>query len=112
MRLAPVFIRQGRETRVLYEDGSLSAAFRGFIQPLRYKNKMYLFGVNTAIGFDSEGRYLYIGPPGYDLTALPGGACLLCGGVKYRVERAEKVYKGSEPFYIWAIVRVVVEEEP
>lgn len=44
---------------------------RAFISPLRYKNKMYLYGVNTEIGYNSQGHYLYIGHPTPDLTAAP-----------------------------------------
>ena len=32
-------------------------------------------------------------------------------GEKYRIDRAEKVYKGNEVFYIWAIIRVMVDAE-
>lgn len=87
-----------------------SAEFKCFIQPLRYKNKMYLDGVNTAIGFNSEGHYLYIGPPEHDLTEeFSDFTWLNCGDDKYKIDRAEKVYYGSEVFYIWAIIRKIVE---
>ncbi|MDR1464916.1 MAG: hypothetical protein LBJ11_06425, partial [Oscillospiraceae bacterium] len=51
-------------------DGWRSAGYGAFLQPLRYKNKMYLGGVNTRIGFNREGYYLYLGPAGHDLTKL------------------------------------------
>ena len=88
-----------------------NARAKAFIQPLRYKNKMYLNGVNTVIGFNSQGHYLYIGPPDPDLTLAQDGEYISCMGEKYRIDRAEKVYKGEDVFYIWAIIRVIVEPE-
>ena len=84
-------------------------AYHAFIQPLRYKNKLYLYGVNTEIGYNSQGHYLYIGPPEPDLSAWEDDACLQCGGVKYRVDRAEGVYLGNRLLYVWAIIRSIVE---
>lgn len=84
--------------------------FAGFIRPLRYKNKMYLYGVNTKIGYNSEGYYLYLGPPSPDLTAAEGMR-LLCAGERYSIDRAEKVLLGDEVFYIWAVIRRIVDSE-
>ena len=41
----------------------------------------------------------------------PDGSFLLADGIKYRIDRAEKVYAGDEIFYIWAIIRVMIEED-
>ena len=102
--------RFGRQVKVcLPESGGESGAFGAFVQPLRYKNKMYLGGVNTRIGFNREGHYLYLGPPEHDLTALPRGAWIACGAEKYTVDRAEMVFFGEEPSHIWAIIRSMVE---
>lgn len=108
MKLENLMKRHGRAMCLRLPDGQASAAFYGFIQPLRYKNKMYLAGVKTRIGYNSEGHYLYIGPPEYDLTVAGADTLLSAGGVDYRIDRAEKVYRGAEVFYIWAIVRTVV----
>ncbi len=82
-----------------------------FISPLRYKNKMYLYGVNTEIGYNSEGYYLYIGPPSPDITQGENEGMIACGGDTYRIDRAEKVYRGADVFYIWAVVRKTVDAE-
>lgn len=103
--------RHGRAMSLHLPGGQESDTFYGFIQPLRYKNKMYLAGVNTQIGYNSEGHYLYIGPPEQDLTVAGADTLLSAGGVDYRIDRAEKVYRGKEVFYIWAIVRTVVGVE-
>jgi len=101
--------RFGRQARLCLPDGWQSENFGVFIQPLRYKNKMYLGGVNTRIGFNREGYYLYLGPPEHDLT-LPGpGLWIQCGGEKYTVDRAEAVHFGEEKSHVWAIIRSMVE---
>lgn len=109
MNTAPVFEGYGRPAAFVSKDGETLAEMKAFISPLRYKNKMYLYGVNTEIGYNSQGHYLYIGPPNPDLTAAQDGEYISCLGEKYRIDRAEKVYKGNEVFYIWAIIRVIVE---
>ncbi len=109
MNFAPVFENYGRAASFSSKDGKTITEMKAFISPLRYKNKMYLYGVNTEIGYNSQGHYLYIGPPNPDLTAAEDGEYITCLGEKYRIDRAEKVYKGDEVFYIWAIIRVIVE---
>ena len=68
MNLSAEFKKWGRTLVIENTDSTRTAPFKGFIQPLRYKNKMYLYGVNTEIGYNSQGYYLYIGPPEHDLT--------------------------------------------
>jgi len=104
--------KYGRNVTLHRADGWHSERYGAFIQPLRYKNKMYLYGVNTQIGYNSHGHYLYIGPPEHNLTGLDSDIWLECDGVKYQIDRAERVYVGAELFYIWAVIRTVVEEDP
>ena len=111
MNIAPVFERYGRPAKFVSKDGTKLQEMSAFISPLRYKNKMYLYGVNTEIGYNSQGHYLYIGPPDPDLTQAQDSEYISCMGEKYRIDRAEKVYKGEDVFYIWAIIRVIVETE-
>ncbi len=106
-----IFNKYGRPSAYVSKNGETIKEMRGFISPLRYKNKMYLYGVNTEIGYNSQGHYLYIGPPDPDLTLANDGEYITCLGEKYRIDRAEKVYKGEDVFYIWAIIRVIVETE-
>lgn len=106
-----VFKKYGRPVRLVLPDGLIVGEMNAFISPLRYKNKMYLYGVNTEIGYNSQGHYLYIGPPDPDLTECYEGEFITCMGEKFRIDRAEKVYKGEDIFYIWAIIRVIVETE-
>lgn len=111
MNISSVFEKYGRPAAFSSKNGETLREMKAFISPLRYKNKMYLYGVNTEIGYNSQGHYLYIGPPEPDLTDAEDGEYVTCLGKKYRIDRAEKVYKGNEVFYIWAIIRVIVEIE-
>lgn len=111
MNIEAVFRSHGRPAEFVSKNGEVLKNMNAFISPLRYKNKMYLYGVNTEIGYNSQGHYLYIGPPDPDLTAADEGEYVRCMGEKYRIDRAEKVYKKDKPFYIWAIIRVIVETE-
>ena len=110
MHITQFIDRYGRKARLTQEDGWESTPFHCFLQPLRYKNKMYLYGVNTRIGYNAQGHYLYIGPPEHDLTAMQDNVLLCVDGENYRIDRAEKVYCGEQLYYVWAIVRTVVEE--
>ncbi len=109
MNLSAEFEKWGRTLVIENTDSTRTAPFKGFIQPLRYKNKMYLNGVNTVIGFNSQGHYLYIGPPDHDLEAE--GCHVESNGKKFTVDRCEKVYVKNEIIYIWAIIREIVEVE-
>ena len=110
MSLDKLFSSYGREAQIYKETGWKSGIFHCFIQPLRYKNKMYLDGVNTPIGYNSQGHYLYIGPANHDLTGVTDSSTWIqADGIKYKVDRAEKVYFGNTVIYIWAIIKTIVE---
>ena len=108
MKLAPLFDRYATAASLMTADNASAADMRAFISPLRYKNKMYLYGVNTEIGYNSQGYYLYIGPPEHDLT-VNEDALIIDGDIKYQIDRAEKIKFGEEVLYVWAVVRTVVE---
>ena len=109
MTLKSMLEKYGQEVTLKTDDGWSSPIFVALIQPLRYKNKMYLNGVNTVIGFNSQGHYLYIGPPDHDPEKE---RCHVeSNGKKYTVDRWEKVYFKNEVIYVWAIIREIVEVE-
>lgn len=101
--LKNLFKKYGRTILALNSGGEPSPPYQALLRPLRYKNKMYLFGVNTPIGYNSQGHYLYIGPPKPDLGQK--GISVRADGKNYRVDRAEKVHKGDGVLYIWAVLR-------
>ena len=104
-----VFQKYGRSV-FLSDEGWNSPVFRAFLQPLRYKNKMYLEGAYTEIGRDTSGLYLYIGPHDHDVTKLSRKARIAdADGKAYLIQRAEKILTGDKPYYFWAVVKEVCE---
>ncbi len=111
MTVERIFNKYGRKCEYKTDGGRDKAEMKAFISPLRYKNKMYLYGVNTEIGFNPEGYYLYIGPPSPDITSGDNAARIICDGEAYRIDRAEKVWLGERVFHIWAVIRKTTEED-
>ena len=79
--------------------------FKGTLQPLRYKNKIYLNGVPTELGYDSLKKYLLICSASVELENIDGkDTVLVFEKARYSVDHCEKVYFKNEPFYYWAII--------
>lgn len=78
----------------------------GFIQPLRYKNKMYVDTQFHELGLDDDGRFVYIGMPEMLLTGSAGNRrSIEVGNYVYSVIRAENVMYKGEALYVWAIIK-------
>ena len=99
--------RFGRQARLCLPDGWRSENFGAFLQPLRYKNKVYLGGIPVRVGCCPEDQYLYLGPPEHDLTQLPREAWIQCGSERYAVEQAGMAKSGDENSHVWAVVKAV-----
>ncbi len=79
--------------------------FYAFLQPLRYKNKLYLSGVPTELGYDGLNKYLLICSPDIDVSKIDGINYRLCFGENaYGVDHYETVYSQGKALYLWAIV--------
>lgn len=97
--------RYGRPVQTERRDGSVMQKAKGFIQPLRYKNKMYIEGTPTEIGINDAGYYLFIGSPDLRLDLVKDGGYITDGEKKYHIDRWEKMFLGNEIFYIWAVLK-------
>ena len=87
------------------KDGEEIASFKAFLQPLRYKNKIYLRGIATELGYDSLKKYLLISPADIDLSVIDGtNQSLFFGDRHLSIDHTEKVYLGGKPYYTWSIV--------
>ncbi len=81
------------------------STFNAFLQPLRYKNKIYLRGVATELGYDSLKKYLLLSPADVDLSAVDGtNLSLYFGNIHLSIDHTETVYLGKTPYYNWTIV--------
>ncbi len=91
-------------------DGWQTEFFRAFIQPLRYKTKMYMEGEHTPIGINKNDVYLYIGPAKHDLTKLNSSHRIHDKDNNlYMIDRAEKIQVNDKIVYIWAVIRKTTE---
>lgn len=103
--------RYGRSVYITSEKLN-SEIFNALVQPLRYKNKMYVAGTNTEIGLAEENYYLYIGPGNKDLRKMGVSVMLhTADGKSYEVQKSEKIYNGESVFYIWAVIKEKVGTE-
>lgn len=75
---------------------------KAFVEPLRYKNKVYVGGEYHYLGFRQTEKYLYIGPAECELSA--DNSVIEMNGNKYIVKRCETYYVKDCPIYVWAIL--------
>ncbi len=99
------FIRcTGRRVTLTFPDGTETDDVC-VIQPLRYKNKMYMEGVGTDLGRERDSYYSMFAPPGFLPPGDPDGHYLRDGHfAEYAIIRRDTVYKGDEPVYDWAVL--------
>lgn len=100
----------GKSIHLSHTDGWESHIFNAFIQPLRYKNKLYMNGGFTPIGKNTEEVFLYLGPKEQNFCDDYSNFIIVDSEQKkYIIERAEKVFFKNEVIYIWAIIRKTSE---
>ena len=94
---------------VYVSDGSWSSeVYYGYIEPLRYKSRMYMADDLTQLGYYGEDYCLYIGPPDILLEKLTLNAVLnTASGKKYNIYKTEQICAGGKPVYVWAIIRLM-----
>ena len=101
---ASKFIEKYGQTLSIEKDGT-TTPFRGFFQPLRYKNKMYLSVITTELGYDVLTKFLLICPVTVPLETVNGlDVFLRFGEEDFSVDHCEKIYFKDEPLYYWAVV--------
>ncbi|MBQ7385768.1 MAG: hypothetical protein IJW04_04580 [Ruminococcus sp.] len=93
--------RFGEDITVTTENGI--RVVKGILEPLLYKNKLYLGGKQLPHGYFDSGNYLLICPPEAKLPVL-GTAFVEAKGRKFILKRSEIVTARSEDFYVWAVL--------
>lgn len=73
-----------------------------FVEPLRYKNKVYVGGEYHYLGFKRSEKYLYIGSP--EIVPEENSSVIEMQNKKYIVKRCETYYVHDRPVYVWAIL--------
>ncbi len=98
-----VLSRLGRAVALVLPEETRT--IKAVIQPLRYKNKIYLGGSFLPPGRIDGGHYLYLGPCSERLEKLPFGTYLRAQDGEYAIKRSDTVYVGETPAYVWAILQ-------
>lgn len=102
--------RHGRPVTVII--GTEPSQCHAMILPLRYKNKQYLEADVTEFGIKDNSRSVYIGPvtPDFSPQTLWTETLVRTDERVYTVARADHIYFGDEPAYLWAILVNTTEE--
>lgn len=109
--LEELFKKLGEQTVV--KTGEEAKLVYAFIQPMRYKNKLYLDMKNTEVGFNDTECFLYLGPAEADFTNQEMQTVIYpyMGDRAYNVSRADRISIGGEILYIWAVLTPRIKEE-
>ena len=81
---------------------------RAFLEPLRYRNKIYIGGEYRKLGFLKREKYLYVGKSDHRL--VENESVIETHGNKYIVKRCETYFVKDTPVYEWAILVPYGEE--
>lgn len=100
--------KHGTTVFLTTNDGWKSEYFNAYIQPIRYKNKVYLEGNYTEIGINGNNVFIYLGPANHDFTAdLQNFRISDLQNRRFIIDKAEKVALDDKVLYIWAVIRQV-----
>ena len=91
----------GEEITVTSKSGT--RLIKGILQPLLYKNKMYLGGKQVPSGFFDAGHYLLICPAYIKLPTV-GDVFLESKSGSFILKRSETVSINEKALYIWAVL--------
>ena len=98
--------RYGSSVKITQEGSSINT--RAFLEPLRYRNKIYIGGEYHQLGFLRREKYLYVGKSIHKL--IENESVIEMKGDKYNVKRCETFYVKDTPVYEWAILVPFGEE--
>jgi len=102
-------INEMGQTITLIYNGE-STEIKGVVQPLRYKNKLFLNGTYGGAGLNAQDSYVYIGIPSNNI-AKKEGAILETIGKKLFAVKTDFLYFSDVPLYEWAILKEYTEEQ-
>lgn len=90
---------------IIYYATGDKTDLKAVIQPLRYKNKLYLSHKPTELSYDTFQKFLLITDPDVPLERVDNYSYKLYMDETYfKVDHCERVYLGNKPYYYWAIV--------
>lgn len=90
-------------TSVSISENEKNVKSYAFVEPLRYRNKIFVGNRYRLLGFDRTEKYLYVGLPENILTEK--STVIETAERKYIVNRCEMYYVNDSPVYMWAILK-------
>ncbi len=102
-------LRSVGEPTTVSVNGSLSEVC-SIIQPMRYKNKMYLEQERTQLGFKDGECFLYLGPKEVDFTGVERDTIIKTQDRCYNVSRADRINVNGNVQYIWAVLTLRIKD--
>ena len=96
-------------SRVSITQSGTTVNTRAFLEPLRYRNKIYIGGEYHQLGFLRREKYLYVGKSTHRL--VENESVIEMQGDKYIVKRCETYFVKDTPIYEWAILVPYGEEK-
>lgn len=94
--------KAGEETNVVI--GETGTRVCALIEPMRYKNKLYLEMPRDILGFTDKECFLYLGPASADFVGQESDTVIRTEGKAYNVTRADRMIVSGEVQYIWAVL--------
>ena len=98
--LNKLIAKAGNTIGVLGTDKS----WKALIQPLRYRNKLYVEESAEPPGMINRTAYLYIGSKENDLRVYPRGTLFLCDGELLTLTHCELTRLSDKSEYVWAVL--------
>ena len=106
--LSRILERYGRDMQLIFIAEEETENFKGFLQPLRYKNKMYLNRIATELSYTNTRKFLLICGADIRVETADGYVSVIeAGPDRYCIDHSEKVYAKGVPVYSWSIVHQV-----
>lgn len=99
--------RFGDRVEIISEDDRKE--IRAVVQPLLYKNKMYLSGTLTDAGYFDRSHFLMIAPADTGVENWKD-IKVLHSGVTYTVRKVEVISALELDLYLWAVLVPYFEE--
>ena len=93
---------------VTIDQGGDKISTKAFLEPLRYRNKIYIGGEYRTLGFLRREKYLYVGKSVHRL--VENKSVIETQDNKYIVKRCETYFVRDTPVYEWAILVPYGEE--
>ncbi len=96
------FKESGAQTSI--HLGQMTYNVKAIIQPMRYKNKLYIELGRTELGFKDSECFLYLGPSDVDFSGAEMETYITTADRSYNVSRADRIMLGEKVAYIWAVL--------